>query len=169
MSISFFQRRRFLQALFGATLGVIAAPSIAGGVGRALTRGVMRKLNPAVRSTLQSGGKPATVIISRRRYPDAAAHVEHAQKNGQPTVLTLDRQGTAARRSESLRGVGENGHRPGPGFDRDEYPFAATREGGSGADVRYIPAEQNRGAGASFAHQVRGLPDGSRIQVVPTE
>ncbi len=149
----------------------LEAASVARTVGKAAMRSAMarqsgtaaqRVIVPSARNT----GKPVDVLVSRKRYPAAAAHIDHAQKNGQPTILTLDRKNASNQRRESLRTVGGNGHRPGAKYDRDEYPPAITREGGSGSDVRFIREHDNRGAGKSFANQVRDHPDGTRVRVI---
>jgi multidrug efflux pump subunit AcrA (membrane-fusion protein) len=112
--------------------------------------------------------KPRDVIIQRSRHPDAAAHIEHAQKSGQPTVLHLDRAGAAARRSAATKQVNPK-VKPAPGFERDEYPPAVTREGGFNSNVRFISAHDNRGAGASIRAQTKDLPDGSKVRVLVSD
>jgi hypothetical protein len=101
------------------------------------------------------------VNISRREYPEAAAHIEEAQAAGAPAELTIDRAGAAARRRAAMEGQPSR-----PGFDRDEYPPAMFQEGGTGSDVRYINPSDNRGAGASMGNQLRNVPDGSSVQIV---
>ena len=54
-------------------------------------------------------------------------------------------------------------------MDRDEYPFAASRQGGAGASVEFMSPGDNRGAGSLFGHQIRGLADGTDIDVIPEE
>lgn len=110
-------------------------------------------------------GKPHDVVISRSRHPQAAAHIDHAQRMGQPTVLHIDRGGANARRRASTGRV-HSSTRPAPTYERDEYPPAVTREGGHNANVRFIDRHDNRGAGSSIRAQTRGLPDGSRIRIV---
>lgn len=109
--------------------------------------------------------KPRDVIIRKSRHPEAAAHIEHAQKNGQPTVLHLDRAGAAARRSAATKQVNPK-VKPAPGYERDEYPPAVTREGGFNSNVRFISPHDNRGAGASIRAQTKDLPDGSKVRVL---
>jgi hypothetical protein len=82
--------------------------------------------------------------------------------NGQPDVLTIDRGGAKGRRADAMAG-----QKVVPGQDRDEYPPALTAEGGRGASVRPISPSDNRGAGACIGAQCRGLPDGTRIRIVP--
>lgn len=85
---------------------------------------------------------------------------EDAQAAGQPTTLTIDRAGAAARRREALSGTPARS-----GLDRDEYPPAMFREGGRGASVRHIDPSDNRGAGACIGAACRGLPNGSTVTI----
>jgi hypothetical protein len=102
------------------------------------------------------------VYIDPNKYPAAAGHVADAQAAGQPDVLTVDRAGAADRRRQAIAGVPTQA-----GTDRDEYPPAVTAEGGSGASVRRIPSSDNRGAGGSLGQQIRSVPDGGTIRIVP--
>ncbi len=114
-----------------------------------------------VESTLGKTAAQGTLIkISRSRYPESAAHIEDAQAAGQPTTLTIDRAGAAARRREALSGTPARS-----GLDRDEYPPAMFKEGGRGASVRHIDPSDNRGAGACIGAACRGLPDGSTVNI----
>ncbi len=118
-----------------------------------------------VKRGASAGQKPRDVIVSRARHPQAAAHIDHAQRTGQPTVLHIDRKGAGKRRTEAIGNINLK-RRPGAHYERDEYPPAFTREGGSNANVRFIRAHDNRGAGASMSWQTRDLPDGSKIRVL---
>nr|MCU0687149.1 polymorphic toxin-type HINT domain-containing protein [Polyangiaceae bacterium] len=100
------------------------------------------------------------VTLSKKRYPESAAHIEDAQKNGKPTTLTVDRGGAAGRRKESLAGVPRQ-----VGKDRDEYPPAMFKEGGKGASVRPVTPSDNRGAGSCIGHQCSGLPNGTTVVI----
>jgi RHS repeat-associated protein len=100
------------------------------------------------------------ITLSASRYPQSAQHIREAQAAGQPDVLTIDRGGAAARRSESLRGTPSRA-----GSDRDEYPPAMFQEGGRGSSIRYINPSDNRGAGACIGGQCRGLDDGARVRI----
>jgi len=103
-------------------------------------------------------------FVSRSQYPASAAHIEQAQRAGQPRVLTIDRTGAEMRRRAALQG-----HASSSQGDRDEYPPAMFKEGGAGASVRIIPQGDNRGAGSIIGQQLRALPDGTKvtIEVVP--
>ncbi len=102
------------------------------------------------------------VIVPADKYPESAGHIEDAQKDGHPDILTIDRNGAKGRRAESMQG------QPAvPGKDRDEYPPAMFEEGGKGSSVRPIAPSDNRGAGACIGAQFRGLPDGSRVRIIP--
>jgi len=130
---------------------------------QAATKGAERR---AVRSVPPD--KPRDVIIQRSKHPEAAAHIEAAQKNGQPTVLHLDRAGAAARRSAATKQVNSK-VKPAPGYERDEYPPAVAREGGFNSNVRFISPHDNRGAGASIRAQTKDLPDGSKVRVLVSD
>lgn len=110
-------------------------------------------------------GKPHDVILRRSRHPDAAAHVEHAQRNGQPTVLHIDRAGAAERRAAATGTVSLK-RKPAPHYERDEYPPAMTREGGFNSNVRFVSRHDNRGGGATIRAQTSQLPDGTKIRVL---
>ncbi|UOY70825.1 VENN motif pre-toxin domain-containing protein [Enterobacter ludwigii] len=105
-----------------------------------------------------AGGK--VIIINESKYPESAKHIEDAQAAGQPAILTIDRGGAAQRRRESLKDTP-----PVKGMDRDEYPPAMFKEGGTGASVRPITPSDNRGAGACIGAQCRNLPDGTSVTI----
>ena len=154
---------RCVILLAAAGLLSAAAAVNAGVLARGVARGISKKL-----TTPAPVGKPKDVIVSRARHPQAAAHIDSAQRTGQPTVLHVDRAGANARRSESIGSVNRK-TRPQAGFDRDEYPPAFTREGGSGSSVRFIGAHDNRGVGAAMRAQTRELKDGDKIRVIVSD
>ncbi|WP_146551797.1 T7SS effector LXG polymorphic toxin [Rummeliibacillus sp. SL167] len=100
------------------------------------------------------------VTISKSKYPESAKHIEDAQKNGQPSELTIKRDTSKANRRESLKGLNKV-----TGKDLDEYPPAMFEEGGKGASVRPIPQSDNRGSGSTMGHQLRPYPDGTKVKI----
>lgn len=50
-------------------------------------------------------------------------------------------------------------------MDRDEYPFAMTKEGGAGADIRHIPYSDNRGSGSYLRWQLDKISDGKTFKI----
>lgn len=153
-----------LASVFAGFPADVDAKSLAGAARAALAK---KAAASAVKNAERdfASGKPRDVIISRSRHPQAAEHIEHAQRNGQPTVLHVDREGVADRRKASTGPVHPN-PKPAPGYDRDEYPPAFTREGGQSANVRFIDPHDNRGAGAAMRAQTHDLPDGAKIRVI---
>lgn len=101
----------------------------------------------------------AVVIVDSLTYPETAEHINTAIRCGAPSSLTLDRRGADENRIESLRGVPIR-----EGYDRDEYPMACFEEGGVGAHVFYLSLSDNRGAGSSISHQLRSIPDGTKVR-----
>ena len=119
----------------------------------------------AAKAASKSVTKPKDVLVSRGKHPESAAHIEYAQRQGQPSVLTIDRAGRDSRRQDALRNIRRKDSSP-QGKDRDEYPPAMTREGGANANVRYIDQSDNRGSGKALDHQTSSLPDGAKIRVL---
>jgi len=104
---------------------------------------------------------PDKVIdISKSKFGEAAKHMEDAQAAGQPSKLTIDRDGASQRRKDALSGVESE-----PGKQRDEYPPAMFKEGGTGASVRSIDPHDNMSAGAYIGNCCRSLPDGSKVEI----
>lgn len=159
---------RFLRAaaLSLSLVSVALGPSYAAGLGSAAAKAAAKSAgSAATKGAVKSSGRPKDVVIRREKHPEAAAHIDEAQRLGEPTVLTMDRKNAAARRQEALRVVPRNEKSP-TAKDRDEYPPAITKEGGANSSVRYIDAGDNRGAGKSIEHQARDVPDGERIRVL---
>ena len=100
------------------------------------------------------------IELSRSEYPESAKHIEEAVADGQPEELTLDRKMAKPNRKASLKGTDTV-----PGMDRDEYPFAMTREGGAGADIKHIPSSDNRGSGSYLRWQLDKIPDGKTFKI----
>ena len=151
----------------GMSAALVSMSADAGGLSGA-ARGAIAKraLKPKPQQAArQAAEKPRDVVIQRSKHPEAADHIEHAQRNGQPTVLHIDRAGATGNRAASTGGVKLN-PKPAPHYERDEYPPAFTREGGHNANVRFINPHDNRGAGSSMRAQTRDLPDGSKIRVL---
>ncbi len=165
---------RAFAVAFAATLSLAGAglplPAEAGvlsnSVRSAITRRAVRSIPPQPMAFGKPAyGKPRDVVIERSRHPEAASHIEHAQKNGQPSVLHIDRPGAAERRAAAT-GTIDPKRKPAPRYERDEYPPAFTREGGANANVRFISPHDNRGAGSTMRAQTSDLPDGSKIRVI---
>jgi hypothetical protein len=97
----------------------------------------------AVAAACERQSSSVYVVLSSAKYPLTTDHILDAQAAGQPALLHIDRENEALHRSQSLAGWPTR-----PGFDRDEYPPAMSREGGTGADIRYVPPADNRGAGS---------------------
>jgi hypothetical protein len=103
------------------------------------------------------------VRISARHYPYTADHIIDAIAAGEARILHLDRTGADANREQSLHGIPTR-----EGYDRDEYPPAVSREGGAGADVRYVPSADNRGAGSVMGQRLQRYCDGQRFRLRAT-
>jgi hypothetical protein len=137
------------------------------------------KLRKQIRNILGGEGQDFdhVAIVDSAKYPESALHIQEAQSGkiwsggdvldddpveAKPTILTIARGGADDNRTESLRGI-----KTAPGMDRDEYPMAMFEEGGAGASVKHISSADNQAAGASVGGQLRGIPDGAKVKIVP--
>lgn len=119
---------------------------------------LQKKISDFVAEAAEASKYERVVKLPRGGYPEAAKHVDDAVDLGLPRALEIFRKGAGPNRKASMRGVKRKS-----GYDRDEYPPAMFKEGGSGSSVRHISPKDNRGAGACIAAQCRDLPDGTRI------
>ncbi len=152
--------------LLAAALAALPTVADAGSVASAARAAAKRAAAAAVKNSEKTiVGKPHDVILSRSRHGQAAAHVESAQRNGQPSVLHLDRKHAAEKRAAAT-GTVRNDRKPDRDrlYDRDEYPPAFVRE--EGGSVQWIDRHANRSAGAAMRAQTQHLPDGSKIRIV---
>lgn len=121
----------------------------------------------AIRASVAPPTQSVPVIeIPACRWPEATQHVQDAQAQGYPSVLTIDRTGRSARNRAALAGYPTIAN-----YDRDEYPPAMFKEGGAGASVRYISPSDNRGLGSYIDKLTRKYPNGTAVQlkVVPCD
>jgi hypothetical protein len=112
----------------------------------------------------QSQHNSVHVALSASRYPETTDHISDSIASGQPSLLHIDRAHEDEHRAASLAD-----YPPRSGLDRDEWPVAMSREGGSGADVRYIDPSDNRGAGATMGNALEGWCEDQpfRIDIAP--
>ncbi|MFJ5965691.1 sporulation protein [Bacillus sp. NPDC093026] len=95
------------------------------------------------------------------RYPETAKHIEEAIDEGHSSICTIDRANSDEQRDRSLHSIPTK-----RGYDRDEWPMAMCKEGGTGASVKYVSPSDNRGAGSWISHQLTDDRDGIRIKFI---
>lgn len=107
---------------------------------------------------------PLAVVVNLddQKNDDTIAHARAAVIAGKPRMLHIARALADAHRNASLRGIPTK-----RGFDRDEYPPAASAEGGRGADVEYVESSDNRSAGSRMKIQLRLYCDGQAFILEP--
>ncbi|MFD1772999.1 NucA/NucB deoxyribonuclease domain-containing protein [Paenibacillus rhizophilus] len=108
-----------------------------------------------------SDSEVVQLIFPTNEYPETAKHIEKAISKGEPRICTIDREGAEENRRESLKGIPSKKH-----YDRDEWPMAMCREGGTGADIAYISPADNRGAGGWVGNQLEKYEDGTRVEFI---
>jgi hypothetical protein len=115
----------------------------------------------SIQST-NDGSEGAIVLeFPSDRYPKTAEHIKEAIEHGETDICTIDRDGATENRKESLKGIPTK-----KGYDRDEFPMAMCAEGGTGADVEYVPYSDNRGSGSWVGNHFSEYPDGTKIRIV---
>ena len=129
---------------------------------RSTTAGSTRAGSVSAGSAADSGciRQKRSVVVSLTKYPNIADHVRDAIAAGQPVILHIDRKHADEHRAESTDDLPTR-----PGYDRDEYPPAMSREGGESADVRHVKSRENRAAGASMGGQLRGYCNGQAFRL----
>jgi RHS repeat-associated protein len=104
------------------------------------------------------------VPISKSLMPSIAAHISGVQR-GIPQLLTRANATTARpNRAAAIRGLPS----AGSGLSWDEYPFASTYQGGTGASVMAVPIGEQwiQGGVIGGSYIVQRITDGDRFWVV---
>lgn len=102
------------------------------------------------------------VNLDNEKHAATIAHARSAVAAGQPRYLHIARGAAEDHRRASLRGIPKV-----PGKDLDEYPPAASAEGGRGADVMAISRSDNRSAGSKMGRDLTGYCDGQAFILEP--
>jgi hypothetical protein len=142
-------------------VAIVAATLLWGGAGQAVAP---ERAAAATAAACQRQSSSVYVELSRNRYPETTDHFSDSIGAGQPALLHIDRENADLHRDQSL----EN-YPPRTGYDRDEYPPAMSREGGYGADIRYIDPSDNRGAGSVMGNALEDYCEDQpfRIRFIP--
>ncbi|MPZ79775.1 MAG: hypothetical protein GEV28_04995 [Actinophytocola sp.] len=106
------------------------------------------------------------VIIDAAKMPFIARNISTAWGSGKPGVLTKDSTRTAANRKVVCLPNFPKPH----GGQCDEFPFASTRQGGSGAQEHEVPPRENQCQGGTLERRytLGGIKDGDDYLVVIT-
>jgi YD repeat-containing protein len=162
-----------LLGAFGrVVLGLAEAGGVSGGVAEAASEGtqISESSEPVTRAVLRftnAGDRfcrlGRVLCYSAEDFPETAE--PYADRLGRKwAVFKIDRDGAEARRALALDDLPTR-----PGLDRDEFPFAVTRQGGLGALVTYVSPAENRSAGALLGHSIRHLDNQSRFLFLITD
>jgi RHS repeat-associated protein len=106
-------------------------------------------------------------FVRESQTPNIYRHTVEAQESGQKALLHYDddKKRAIARRTVATAGYPT---RTGEGLQRDEYPYASTTEGGRGASIAYVPAEENSKQGLlELAPLYKTLNPGDAFLVIP--
>ena len=104
------------------------------------------------------------LVIKSEKMPNIAAHIKQAQANGKASTLTriTDKAQIDANREAACGRFVRQGN-----LECDEYPFASTREGGSGASTRGVPPREQRVQGGTMSsfYRYQNIRNGSQFIV----
>jgi hypothetical protein len=138
-----------------AVCAIIGAAEVAWALGNAVAQ-------DSCKTVTGPGDSGVYINLDNERTPASVAHIIAAVEHGKPHILHWDPADSDAHRRAALKGVAT-----APGFDRDEYPPAASREGGAGADVLLIPAADNRSAGQRIGAVMSQYCAGQAFEFTP--
>lgn len=112
----------------------------------------------------KSASPSAVHLVFQQFTPTIYKNTKDAFKANKPNVLTYDDDKDARdrRRREATMGTPTE-----PGKQRDEYPYASTEVGGTGAQVRLVPSYENSLQGGQLSALYRLLDDGDKFLVLP--
>ncbi len=103
--------------------------------------------------------------FSREKMPNIADNIDEAIEAGHPSTLTreADKSAIKANRKAALNEI----DKAKKGNSLDEYPFASSKEGGVGSNVKSVPkGEQNiQGGTMSSFYQNNNIADGDKFIV----
>lgn len=126
------------------------------------TAGQMIQDNVKVEMILKNeSNEPIPIYIDGDKHPESAEHGKESLENDIENKGVIDRKGASERRKENLKGIPTE-----PGKDRDEFPPAVI-DTKSKVSVRHISSSDNRGAGSSIGKQIKNLPDGTPVIIIP--
>ena len=115
---------------------------------------------------LAESNKPLNVHLVRQKdSPNIYAHTLNSFRNGKAQVLHFDadRSSHPKRRYQATKVLPPMG----PLFERDEYPYASTYEGGKRAMVKHVPIPENSRQGTDLARLYSTMQDKKAFLVLP--
>jgi hypothetical protein len=122
----------------GASLAATAESILS--VYRTSCRDLVKQAEDTLKQTGQALRKVKVIPMPNSIIPHVAAHIAMAQVSGKPAILTR----VSAAQATINRGLATGGYPPaGANMSLDEYPFAASAQGGKGASVVSVPLIEN--------------------------
>jgi hypothetical protein len=142
------------------SMTMLALYSMAPGV---LSNGPMWETEETRAGYTMSGESLPILEYDLQKMPRSAAGIRQAQAAGAPSILTrtTDKQQIKNNRALATSGFSGSG-------SPDEYPFASTMEGGTGAHVTGVPLAEQRIQGGTLSsfYRQNGIGHGGRFIVI---
>jgi RHS repeat-associated protein len=156
----------------GELTGTAASFVTPGGVAKVGETTAVRSVKNVFSSSFwkKSNSYP-TVTYSRTQFPVIADNIYEAQRAGAPEVLTRLKNKSAENKNRRQAVKSLPSKPRSSGVSRDEYPFASTYEGGSGARVVYAPVAEQDAQGVLMRNFYRdnNIIDGVKFNVKVTK
>jgi RHS repeat-associated protein len=118
----------------------------------------------AIRDEIRETGGVKTHFVEEAKTPNIYRHTLNSFRKGKPDFLHYD---SDKDRQNQRRRESTGAYPTMPGFQRDEYPYASTFEGGKGADVAYVPSKENSSQGGSLGALYKTMKQGEGFLVLP--
>ncbi len=117
---------------------------------------------PVEQFQLDSVVTSPTYTVNGTRFPHVAAHIRAALTHNWPADLHYESNPLAAARNRTAACSAFRGE-----LSCDEYPFAATKEGGLGASCADVDLNENTSQGGDFGRFIfrNGLVDNDQFQI----
>jgi len=114
----------------------------------------------------KSGSGYSIHFVSQERTPEIYKHTLNSFRMGKPNILHYESD-KKVQRSNRYQATKNLPPRGSEGLERDEYPYASTKEGGVGANVAYVPKGENGKQGNDLQVIYKTMNDGDAFLVLP--
>lgn len=126
--------------------------------------GALEQCKPAAIVADRRCGDTKVVVFDAAKMAFITRNIMMAWSEGKPSVLTKDRSREVANRRVACPKTFVRAY----GGQCDEYPFASTRQGGTGARAEEVPPRENRCQGGTLSrgYDLAGIGEGDDYLVV---
>ena len=131
---------------------------------------IVKNVVKSADNLVKSAENLPVLSFSKAKTPNVADNIESAIKEGAPDVLTKEGSKSQIRANRRAALKDKQGLR-NEGESLDEFPFASSKEGGTGARVQSVPVKEQsvQGGVMSQFFKNNNIKDGDKFKVNVTE